>query len=282
MNIKRVLFVVILIMLSLSGCFLHKHEYGVGIKKEIEEPPGTFIMPKIGESVSGQCVGENIAPESSLPLFERTESTTTDVSGKHRVIRHTVTTRYMVKPIESTVNDGPNNDLSVYLKDGNIAFNYPPEMNIQDTVQIQLKISMGKTLNELKDVLTKPGIREGDSIKVASAVEAQLTGSDFTIERITPAVQVVMKDSVTEWLWEIKPKNTGKHKICLTVTALLGESKQWHVKTFEKELTIRISIFQKLSNWSKAHWEYLISSIILPLFIVWLTYRLNRKKKKYR
>jgi hypothetical protein len=63
----------------------------------------------------------------------------------------------------------------------------------------------------------------------------------FQITAITPEVQAVSKIQETEWKWEIHPKKEGKHKLHLTLTALLeidGRSTPRTIRTFDKVIDL--------------------------------------------
>jgi hypothetical protein len=69
---------------------------------------------------------------------------------------------------------------------GNIAFNAPRSMNLEDTALIQLVLSLAKPIEELKKMIKAEGEREGARIRISNRMEARLSGPNFQITAITP------------------------------------------------------------------------------------------------
>ena len=126
-------------------------------------------------------------------------------------------------PNENPKQQQPNNvdKLIREMEFGSIAFNAPTNINIDDSHQIQLILSLAETVEGLKQSITEEGKKVGAIIKVSDRMEARLSGYMFQITAITPEIQAVSKSQQTEWKWEIHPKKEGKHRMHLTLTALL-------------------------------------------------------------
>ena len=103
----------------------------------------------------------------------------------------------------------------------NVAFNAPRTMHLNEPVVIQLLLSGGQTVEQLQKELTALGEQEGEQIRASDTMEAQLTGPGFDIAPVTPAVQLVSKEAVTEWQWEVEPTKTGERRLHLTLSALI-------------------------------------------------------------
>lgn len=82
---------------------------------------------------------------------------------------------------------------------GAIAFNAPTNINIDESHQIQLILSLAETAEELKQSITEEGEKVGAAIKISDRMEARLSGYMFQITAITPEVQAVSKSQQTEW-----------------------------------------------------------------------------------
>ena len=72
-----------------------------------------------------------------------------------------------------------------------VAFNAPRTMRLKEPVVIQLPLSGGRTIEELQEELTAIGEEEGEQIRASDTLEAQLTGTGFAIEPVTPETQLV-------------------------------------------------------------------------------------------
>ena len=95
---------------------------------------------------------------------------------------------------------------------GTIAFNAPTNINIDDSPQIQLILSLAETVEKLKQSITEEGEKVGATIRVCDRMEARLSGYMFQITAITHEIQAVSKRQQQEWKWEKHPKKEGKQK----------------------------------------------------------------------
>jgi hypothetical protein len=164
---------------------------------------------------------------------------------------------------------------------GVIAFNAPTHINIDDSSQIQLLLSLADTVENLKQSITEEGEKVGATIKVTDRMEARLSGYMFQITAITPETQAISKSQETEWKWEIHPKEEGKHRLHLTLTALLeidGRSTPRAIRTFDKEIEVTITTSQKISIFFKKNWQWLWAAILVPV-LGWLWKRKKAAKK---
>lgn len=84
-----------------------------------------------------------------------------------------------------TLSQSPNmerlvNDLleetAAGIKFGNIAYNTPTEMNVEDTAIVELKLSLDTAIEDLKKHIEAQGDREGARIRVSEVMEATLKG----------------------------------------------------------------------------------------------------------
>jgi hypothetical protein len=77
---------------------------------------------------------------------------------------------------------------------GTIAFNAPTNINIDDSPEIQLLLSLAETVEQLKQSITEEGEIIGANIRVNNRMEAYLSGYMFQITAITPEIQAVSKN----------------------------------------------------------------------------------------
>jgi len=151
---------------------------------------------------------------------------------------------------------------------GTIAFNAPTNINIEDSHQIQLILSLAETVEKLKQSITEEGEKIGATIKVSDRMEAHLSGYMFQITAITPEIQAVSKSQPTEWKWEIHPKEDGKHNLHLTLTALLeidGHSTPRAIRTFDQIIKVNVTTTQKIGLFFKSNWQWLWAAILIPV-----------------
>ena len=169
----------------------------------------------------------------------------------------------------------PHGDVDRMLEEmefGAIAFDAPTNINIDDSPQIQLILSLAETVEKLKQSITEEGEKVGATIRVSDRMEARLSGYMFQITAITPEIQAVSKRQQTEWKWEIHPRKEGRHKLHLTLTALLeidGHNTPRVIRTFDKIIEVNVTPTQKIGLFIKNNWQWLWAAILVPV-VGWL------------
>ena len=154
------------------------------------------------------------------------------------------------------------------METANIVFNVPTKINIDDSPEIQLILSLSETIEEVKKSLLAEGEKVGANIRVSQIMEADLSGQMFDIDEITPKRQAISQLERTEWKWEIMPKEKGDLKLHLTLTAIIevdGEKTQRTIKTFDKLVEVKVLPKQQIISFVKGNWEWLWAAILVPL-----------------
>lgn len=162
---------------------------------------------------------------------------------------------------------------------GNIAFNTPSKMSLRDTATIQLVLSLAHEVDELSRMITAKGEKDNARIKVSDRMEADLTGFDFEIIRITPQEQAISHVDATSWSWRVRPKNTGLHPLHLTLTAkfdLNGTQTQKSIRTFERTITVEVTTTEMMTDFVADNWHWLWAPFAFPVGAwVWKKRRRN-------
>jgi hypothetical protein len=159
-------------------------------------------------------------------------------------------------------------DVLDQLETGNVAFNAPQRLNLEETAVIHLALSLSKTIADLKELITEDGEVVGHAVQVSDRMEARLTGPNFAITAITPEVQAVGRSGMTEWRWEVTPKLEGKHNLHLTLTAIIdvdGRQTQRSIRTLDYEIEIFVTWKQSLEAFLKKYWQWVWAAVLLPL-----------------
>lgn len=154
------------------------------------------------------------------------------------------------------------------LEFGNIAFNAPRTVNIDDTVIIQLLLGFKTPIDELKKQIEAAGEKEGAHIRVSNVMEARLTGTNFAINAVTSEEQAVTRTDVTEWKWEVVPKKKGRHHLHLTLSVRInvdGFPTLRSIRTFDKNIEVKVTWDQQASSFIKANWDWLWAAILVPV-----------------
>jgi hypothetical protein len=99
-------------------------------------------------------------------------------------------------------------------------------------------------------------------------MEAHLSSLGFKIEAITPKVQAVSEQSITEWKWEIEATRSGIQRLHLTLSALLnveGEKMPRAIQIFERTIKVWVTLPQKLYEVVADNWQWLWTAILIPI-----------------
>jgi hypothetical protein len=213
---------------------------------------------------------------ASPPAYDRATT-----AGDRATTAGDTATAIVIPPSESAPSE-PTSSYSVdslleNMEFGSIAFNAPKNINIDDSPQIQLILSLAETVENLKHSITEEGERRGANIRVSDRMEARLTGYMFQITAITPETQAVSKSQETEWKWEVHPKEKGRHELHLTLNAILeinGHSTPRTIETFDTQIEVEVTTRQNMKSFFMSNWQWLWAAILLPV-IGWI---LKRKK----
>ncbi len=165
---------------------------------------------------------------------------------------------------------------------GNIAFNVPEKMKLETSSSIQLVLSPTSSIDELKEVIVAEGEKEGARVHISDLMEARLSGSGFQISPVTPETQAVSWNEITEWKWDVVPNRPGRHKLYLTLTALInveGNTMPRRIRTFDKTIEIEVSSWQVAFKFFQDNWEWLWTLIIFPIGY-WIWRRHNEQTRK--
>jgi hypothetical protein len=168
------------------------------------------------------------------------------------------------------------------MQRASISYNAPTDLHLGETVEIQLLLAPRRTVAQLKDELTAIGERRGRQIKFSNRMEARLTGSSFKIESIGSELRAVNPGTTTAWRWEVEPTEAGQHELHLTLSALLfveGVSTPYEVETFDTEIKVNVTWFDRAGDFVSGNWTWLWSVILFPLG-AWLVH--NRRRWLWR
>lgn len=163
---------------------------------------------------------------------------------------------------------------------GNVAFNTPATINIEETVSIHVALSPSENAAALKDRVEGPGEKVSHALQVANNMEARLSGEGFKIVPVTSERQAV-SSGVTEWIWDVTPLTAGKHQLTLTIDALInvnGETVPKTLRTFRKPIEVEVTTVQRVGGVINEHGKWLWTTLLVPIF-GWVAKRRRDKAK---
>jgi hypothetical protein len=167
------------------------------------------------------------------------------------------------------------------LANANIAYNAPTKIQLDETRIIQLKLSRSETQEALKGAIAEPGEKQGAQIRVSRLMEAHLEGSGFKIEQLgSDRPQLVEPSGVNEWAWEITATDPGKHRLHLTINAVItvdGNPTNHLIRTFDRTIEVEVGFGKHIARFFGEHWQWLWAVLVVPLSGVAIA-RLRRKR----
>jgi hypothetical protein len=169
-------------------------------------------------------------------------------------------------------------DVLGQLRQGNMAFKVEPEMFIDQQSEATLVIDTTVTQQEL-EALIGPGA-VGSTLLVSKVIVTKLIAPSFEVTNVTPERQALIDGSPTKWQWLLKPLEEGRHKVKLSVTAVLkvdGQSVERFIVTFERDIFVHVTMENRVSKFWHSNWQWVISTLLLPLAI-WFWHRRRKAK----
>lgn len=169
------------------------------------------------------------------------------------------------------------------LTKGNIAFNKPSVMVLEETKDVQLVLSPSVAAQELKELVKGDGQIESREVEVSDYMEATLYGDNFVISNATQR-KLVSTKGVTEWHWDVTPTKAGKQRLHLKLSAIViykdGE-KPLEIKTFHELIEVNVTVSQRFYAFAGAigsHLQWIAPSLLIPMGL-WVWNRWRKKKK---
>ena len=282
-----------LIVIVLTSCGVSKE---MEVKKESVFVDNTFdsIVYKNDSEINlnknekvDQIVGiEEVADfkkndEDKLPYFGGTNaSSSVYLPKKSRIVNNNseVLVDDYIDDIDYKSND----------KKGMLAYSIPDDLVVGEYFTVKVRISKSK--NKTGIIFGNRGITiyENDINSIVSlelidikpVMSAQLLGDDsrFKISSLSSDYQSIEGDDYAEWDWRIMPLKSGKNylKLLIRVKSKVDDSYK-DITIFDRKILVKPNIKYTIINLIKDYWQYISSSILIPLFTWWWA---NRRKKK--
>jgi hypothetical protein len=200
----------------------------------------------------------------------------------------------IVDKTDSKSNVKQNNSSNNFSQ-GTIAYSIPQEMKVGKSYQIKLRITKqkGKEINKLL-VVGEREINIADTsvdskitienIRVEKSMTAELISEDgaFKITKLNTDKQIIEDDSYTEWGWIITPNKSGKTYLKLIIKIKIqsdGETSYKDIVVFDKDVEVKTNVKYEVKGWFEKYWQWLMTTIIIPIVIYFYKKRENRKKE---
>jgi hypothetical protein len=161
------------------------------------------------------------------------------------------------------------------MQSANIAFNTPGSLGYGRTVSIELKLSANKTPDQLSEMIQEPGEKQTDTVKISNEMDARLTGEQFQITAVRAERQAVSATGVTQWTWDITPKQLGQQRLHLTLDAIVkvgDHETTYTVQTFDKTISVNVVWPDTALSFLGKYWQWVCTAVVFPV-IAWIAKR---------
>lgn len=176
-------------------------------------------------------------------------------------------------PVQQTTDDWMKK-----LTTAKTVLTIPSAANIDSDVRVELLIDRSSDEYVLLQAVSEHGVQHRAEIKISRIVEVKLTAPAFDVSPITPVRQVIADSAVNRWKWTLRAKKSGQHTVDITVFAVVeveGTRVEHTLQTYAKQVVIEVSPKQRMSDLLEKYWQWLASTIVIPLLLWW---RKSRKR----
>lgn len=190
-------------------------------------------------------------------------------------------------PSRSSANSLEQVDATLKKLDwGQMAFDVPEKLRLEQTALIHLLISPAQTAEQLTAAIraqtNEPVKIESARIQISGMMEAKLVGSAFDIHPITPdEPQMVSRTEPTEWKWEIRPRQSGQQSLHLTLNAIIrfdDKERPRVVRTFDRVIQVEVAATGSYAPWLLPGAAIAAGLILLGALAA--LYRLSQRRKR--
>lgn len=268
MNAKKTIKILLCLLISgaVSSCAFYKEntESKKIVNPPAAAPPITTEYPSAATSAPPPAPAPTLSSGKIAGIHSVPQSTQSQSSKKPE--------KLILAPKKSAAKPEIDYDAEFkkQLLNANIAVSITERANINEDVRVELLISLQKEAENLIHDLSESGKHFSSPIIVSRILSATVTAPDFEVKNITPERQILSKTDNTNWLWTLKPNKVGVHRIDIGVTAILkmdNEETEYQIKTFKKTVEIEITPAQIIFGWISKYWQWLASTIVLPLLL---------------
>lgn len=208
-----------------------------------------------------------------MPEQQHTMRAPASISEPHIVDRTERSRPLLVPPrAQQRTQQQTTEDWMSKLRQANIVLTIPERANINEDVRVELLLHLEKEIAEIAKLASERGTQYGNTISVSRITDVKLTAPSFEVDAITPSRQVLKDKDINTWKWTLRPKSSGKHTIDITVLAVVeaeGVRVENTLVTFARQVQIEITPQQLLSQWFAKYWQWLASTIVIPLLLWW-------------
>jgi hypothetical protein len=157
-----------------------------------------------------------------------------------------------------------------------IAFHVPRSVQRGEMFAVRLVVQPGQSEAALERALVAivtdagPAPAPGDvrtrTTRIGDEMQASISSPTLQIVPRGEDRQLVRRDAVTEWAWDVTANAGGSHRLTLSLYAIPpGRSSGIKVKTFEETLTVEVTFFDGVRDTVADNWEWMWTFVLGPI-----------------
>lgn len=188
----------------------------------------------------------------------------------------------LIERLTAAEETDPRKLLFSQISNGAVSYSIPTAMVEGQSYAAYLRID-DKISNALTEGLDNTSVAE---INVSATMRAILTaGKSIEIDSsYSSSTQLRKVGEPTEWKWSLKPLKSGTHSLRLKVVCILKRQgytdETYDLKTFEKELTVRVDPWYRIRNILKKYWSIIMGMLVSSSAVGWVFKKVFKRKKK--
>ena len=220
---------------------------------------------------------EEAAPEASAPEAEATS----------------VVAMASLKIASVTQPDGSAKNIASLsinsLGIGTLELDTPEQMDIHETAIVKLTLALEDDFTSLpeapelngEDDLPADALRYTDEIDIYPVMNAELIGSGFDISANSSPQKVILSDTPVEWMWSIKPKETGAHSLQLVISipVIIDEQRDILSTHVLQNIPVRIEVTETFGSKLAGALPWLIPTVVTAIGGI-IGFVLNARRKR--
>jgi hypothetical protein len=173
-----------------------------------------------------------------------------------------------------------------------LVFHADDTMQVNKTYLASLALARNAALNPVKikvleisdatddNVIVDTTIELGKRVKATLLDLSPKNDKSFDITQIGEAEQNLSKTKESIWQWNIEPLKAGQHKLKLSIQVIESDDNTYNLPTKDIPVTIfaqKVTTGDKIANFFSNYWQWIITGILLPIIIAFLTNWIKKK-----
>jgi hypothetical protein len=259
---------------------------------------------KIEDDIRPTIVEEHIESDSDEAFYIE-EFVFEDIVSEKFIVNNTLEkTETHLQPPPKKINNSlsaSESELKIFdqtsldtnSSDGTIAYSVPNEMIVGGKYKITVRISKKNGLETNKTLVygyrnikineeNTPSVVTIENIRVEKIMSAQLLShnNSFEIISLSTESQIVEEESYTEWAWIVQPLIKGENHLKMIVKIKLSNQSEYKdITVFNKKIIVKSNPTLGFKNWMSNYWQWLMSTIIIPILIFFYKNKKENKKE---